>query len=84
METYFTHFLEDARFPKAPGFSKALNKLLHYAPQSQLTVSPLPTSQCLGITQLCQLTMRLTAPPPTWLRAVKCLGPETTTMFSFA
>ena len=23
-ETYFTHFLEDARFPKAPGFSQAL------------------------------------------------------------
>ena len=24
-ETYFTHFLEEARFPKAPGFSEALS-----------------------------------------------------------
>ena len=51
-ETYLTHFLEDAQFPKAPGFSQALSKLLLYAPRTQLTASP-PTSQCLGITQLC-------------------------------
>ena len=37
METYFTHFLEDARFPKDPGFSEELSKLLLYAPRSQLT-----------------------------------------------
>ena len=30
-ETYVTHFLEDARFPKALGFSEALSNLLLYA-----------------------------------------------------
>ena len=27
IETYFTHFIEDARLPKASGFSEALSKL---------------------------------------------------------
>ena len=64
------HFLEDARFPKAPGFSEALSKLLLYAPRSQLTTSP-PHITVFGHNSAV-------------LRAVKCLGPETTTMFSFA
>ena len=91
METYITHFLEEARCPKAPVLARhKVNCYILYAPQNQLTAFPPPHHSVwakLSCVSWLSGWPRLpphSTPGPWSVRAVKCLGPETSTVFSFA
>ena len=75
------HFLEATQFPKAPVLGgRKVNFTLGPAKSADFQVDHVPpTSQCLGKTQLCQLTVRLSASRLFWAQialAVRFQGPK--------